>query len=368
MEREIKYINKKAVAILRVSSARQEDNFSHAVQLKYAKEYCERDTNNQKLDLVRVFTLVESAKDPEERKQYNEAMTFISKNKIGNVIFYMPDREARNSTDLETNARKVKRGEFILHYAHDRKCFHKGTPSGERLSRAIHGALNGNYSDVLAERIFDGTTEKAEQGWYPGSHPPLGYINKHDTDPVTGQTKKRGCTIAVDPNENNVRIVLREYELRAQGLSLEDIRQKIKEEGLLTEKQKLTYRTSTISERLRNPFYRGQFQWYEKMYPGKHELFIPKKLRDAVDRAMNLKASAIVREESEHTILMGGWLKCSCGCNIVYDPKVKILKTTGEERTYHYCHCTNGTQAHETQKGLITTTDKVWALQQNRGN
>lgn len=358
--RDIKYINKKAVAILRVSSAKQEDNFSHTVQLKYAKEYCERDITNQKLDLVKVFTLVESAKDSSDRKQYKEAMDYISKKKIGNVIFYMEDRESRNLTDLEANEIKVMKGEFILHFSHDRKCLHKRSPESDFLSRAINGAMARNYVRTLSNRIHDGTQAKAEEGWYPGSHPPLGYINKHTIDAETGKLKNRGSTIAIDPNQRNVNIVLREYELRAEGFSLEDIRAKIKAEGLLTDKQALSYNIATISERLRNPFYRGKFKWQGSVYKGKHELFLPKRLILAVDKLLGMKASAIVREESEHTVLMGGWLKCSCGCNIVYDPKVKILKTTGEERTYHYCHCTNGTEKHESQRGLTTTTDKVW--------
>ena len=80
----------------------------------------------------------------------------------------------------------------------------------------------------------------------------------------------------------------------------------------------------------------------------------------AVEKTYGRKASAIVREESEHNVLMGGWLKCSCGCNIVYDPKTKKIKATGETKTYHYIHCTDGKEVHKTQKGLITTSEKLW--------
>ncbi len=129
----------------------------------------------------------------------------------------------------------------------------------------------------------------------------------------------------------------------------------------LTQKQALKYNIATIDGRLKNPFYRGQFLWREELYQGKHPVFIPADLIKAVEKTFGKKASAIVREESEHNILMGGWLKCSCGCNIVYDPKTKKILKTGEQKTYHYLHCTNGKEAHLGQKGLITTSDKVWS-------
>jgi pyruvate/2-oxoglutarate dehydrogenase complex dihydrolipoamide acyltransferase (E2) component len=55
MNSSIPYINKKAVAILRVSSFKQEDNFSHGVQLKYAEQYAAKDCGGGSLDLVKVF-------------------------------------------------------------------------------------------------------------------------------------------------------------------------------------------------------------------------------------------------------------------------------------------------------------------------
>ncbi len=357
---DIPYINKKAVAILRVSSGKQEDNFSHGVQLKYANQYCAKDCGGQKLDLVQVFTITESAKESSDRVKYMEAMRYIAKHKIGNVIFYMQDREARNLTDLEENERKVMRGDFILHYSYDRKCLHKKSPESDFITRAFSGIMARSFIRVHTGRVVEGMKAKAETGWYPGNHPPLGYICKKLVDAETGQTKNRGGTIALSPDKRKQAIVLREFELRAKGHSLEDIRAQIKSEGLLSAKESLQYNIASIDGRLKNPFYRGKFLWRGEIYDGNHEVFIPKPLIEAVDKTFGLKASAIRREENIHNILMGGWLKCSCGCNIVYDPKTKILIGSGEEKTYHYIHCTDGKEIHGSQKGLITTSEKVW--------
>jgi hypothetical protein len=56
-----------------------------------------------------------------------------------------------------------------------------------------------------------------------------------------------------------------------------------------------------------------------------------------------------------------GWLKCAeCGCSVVYDPKTKKIKGTGEVRIFHYYHCTNGKRTHTTMKGMTITEEALW--------
>jgi hypothetical protein len=57
---------------------------------------------------------------------------------------------------------------------------------------------------------------------------------------------------------------------------------------------------------------------------------------------------------------MGGWLRCSCGCHIVYDPKTKFNRKNGTSKTYHYYHCANGKKAHDSLRGLNVTNDQIW--------
>src|SRR5690606_40414379 len=40
----------------------------------------------------------------------------------------------------------------------------------------------------------------------------------------------------------------------------------------------------------------------------------------------------------------------NCECHVIYDPKTKTLRTTGEERIYHYYHCTDGKRVHKNSK------------------
>lgn len=219
----IYFRNKNAVAIIRVSSVRQNDGISHQVQEQRIREYCEQSD----LLLVKVFVLTESAKDSASRIKYHEAMSFIRKHKHGNVLFYAPDREARNYEDLTENEARVKNGELSIHYVTDRKIIHRDSSDSDFLNRDINGVMNRHYSRNLSTRVSDAMYAKAQTGWFPNSRPPLGYVCKKAVDADTGRIKNRGGTIIPDPNIRNQKIVLREFELRAQGMAYEKIKETI---------------------------------------------------------------------------------------------------------------------------------------------
>jgi site-specific DNA recombinase len=325
------------------------------VQEQRTKEYCEE----MGLKLVNTFVITESAKKSQDRVKYHEAMEFVKTNKYGNIIFYMPDRESRNMTDIEENQESVLNGEFNIHYVSERKILHRDSSTTDFMSREFSGLMARDFIRVLRKRITDAMARKAEMGWWPSNHPALGYVCVKNIDPETGKTKSRGTTIGLDPNENNRKIVLLEFELRANGLSYEKIRETVLATGLMTTKKALTYRKSTIEYRLKNPFYRGEFDWKGKRYKGKHELFVPKVWLDKVDDMNGVRGYTKRHIGSEHLALVDGWLKCSCGCNIIYDPKTKnIVRDGGKSKTYHYYRCTNGKGAHKKFDNL--QGEKIW--------
>lgn len=356
MNKNIQYLNKNAIAIIRLSSGRQADGLSLDVQSDEIKAYCKR----LGLKLLEEFSIIESAKDSKKRFKYKDAIRFAEKNKIGNIVFYMADREARNLTDLETNEAKVLKGIFNLHYAKENYIFHRESSDSDMLTRGFTGLINKQYSKNLSTKVNDGMKKKAETGWFPSNHPPLGYVCQKAVDSDTGRIKNRGGIIVLDPIESNKKIVIREFELRANGLSFERIRETIISEGLINPKALSKYHTSVIHRRLKNPFYRGQFVWQDILYEGKHELLIPKNILLKVDESFGLRPISIRRDENDYTTLSGGWLKCACGCHVVYDPKKKLNRKTQESRTYHYYHCTNGKRLHDSMAGMNVTNDQIW--------
>lgn len=73
---------------------------------------------------------------------------------------------------------------------------------------------------------------KAENGWLPYWHTPLGYIHFKEKD-AYGNSIKGTARLIRDPDEKNVRLVQREFELRANGYSYDQIREKVVKEGIV---------------------------------------------------------------------------------------------------------------------------------------
>lgn len=349
--------NKKSLAILRVSSKRQEGNSSHAIQEDKIRRYCE----DNGLELVEIRKIVESAKRSDLRRKYSDAISFALNKKVFHILFYMNDREARNLTDSERNEILVREGKITIHYVNDNKVFHQNSPSADFLSRDISAVMNKNFSRVLGEKVNDSMRKKASDGWYPGNHPPLGYIHQKQVDSF-GKIQKRGTIIVPDPDPRRRRLVQREFELRAQGLSIEVIRSQIIEEGLVERLKIPQYSKHGIESRLKSKFYWGLFNWQGVEYQGRHEFIIDQRILQRVKDSFG-KRGITRRASHELGIFSGGWIKCAdpdCGLQVVYDPKKKLNKTTKEVRHFQFYRCSNSRGFHKTLKGRYVTEDSLW--------
>ncbi|MDZ4662957.1 MAG: hypothetical protein SGJ18_15195 [Pseudomonadota bacterium] len=94
---------------------------------------------------------------------------------------------------------------------------------------------------------------------------------------------------------------------------------------------------------------------------GKHELIISAKVLSAV-KAINDGHGCKVRKKiSAGEYLFRDWLICDhpeCQRQITYDPKTKIIKETGEKKTYHYYRCSNLRKIH--MKLVSVSEEKIW--------
>jgi len=345
--------NTKAVAFLRISSTRQEGNTSHETQEKEIRAYCEKNG----LDLCETITLIESAKDSDKRKKYSKARHQAIRKSITHFVFYIYDRETRNLTDNENNEKLVRQGKIALHYVKENKIIHQESPDSDFFMRDIQAVTNKQYIRSLSTKVIDGMKTKAESGWYPSNRPPLGYMTKPFLD-ERGRELKRGTTITRDAIEKKVRQVQREFELRAKGYSYQGIRNKVVAEGFIDPLKISAYRDSAIEYRLKNPFYYGRFMWRGVEYQGNHELIIPKTVLNQVEESFQKRSSKRVMKKGG---VFSGWLNCAvpeCGRSIIYDPKQKKMKPTGEMKTYHFYHCSDSRRVHGKQQNV--SEDKIW--------
>ncbi len=348
--------NKKAIAPLRVSSSGQEGNTSWLTQKRECEEYCRR----LGLDLIDAVPLVETARKTELRKEYKAAISMALKGDIQHVLFHKFDRETRNLTDNEQNEDLVKQGRLVLHYVVDNKILHAGSPDSEFFNRDIQAAINKNYSRDLSTKVRKSLQAKAESGWWPGCRPPDGYIQEKFKD-NRGFEKRRGSIIVPDKNPKVIKRVQREFEIRAEvpTPSFKEIRNRIIAEGLVSDDQIQKYHPSIVEKHLKNIFYDGRYDWHGVEYNGKHERIISSELFWKVQETFGKRNNF---RKNPNTLFGHGYLRCAdpaCGCSIVFDPKVKTIKETGETKTYKYYRCSNGKKIHSSLKGLSVTEESI---------
>lgn len=345
--------NKRAIAIIRVSSHRQKGNTSHETQRDETEKYCE----DIGLNLIKIFPVIESAKRSDERIQYRAAKDYALKNNIRHLLFYVPDRETRNLTDHEQNEELVRADKIVLHYVKESRVYHAESPDGDFFQRDMFALMNKHFIRTLRTKSMDGSRKKAEDGWFSSNHLPLGYVHSAPRD-AQGKVVKGSKVILPDPNVQKVLQVQREFELRGiEQLTLEQVRQHIVDVGSIPANQISKYRINTIQRRLTNQFYGGTFEWQGEECKGKHELIIAPRLFEKVQDTFGTRG---LRTKKKGTF-SGGWLRCKeCGCAIVYDPKKKLIKKTGEYKTYHYYRCSNGRNEHPNFKGKNVRASKIW--------
>lgn len=349
--------NRQGLALIRRSWYGQEDNLSAGVQEKEITNYCRA----RGIELVKIENMIESAKDSDFRKKFHAAVEWALKNKIRHLLYYMTDREVRNFTDLEKMEKLILSDRIVVHYVRDNRQLHKWSPPSDFSHREIDAWRDKQLSRTISVKVNDAMRDKAEKGWFPSNHVPLGYALKKQLD-EDGREKKRGGIIVPDPNKKKVLQAQLEFEYRAKGLSYEDIRQRIisHTERLLTPEQAKTYYVAAIERRIKNPFYGGTFHWQGIEYKGKHELIIPPKIHAAALATCRGFKNVRHHYGIDHGHFGAGWMTCAeCGCYISYEPKEKVT-TTGKKTTFHYYHCTNRKKFHVSMRGLNIREEEMW--------
>ncbi len=352
--------NKRAIGIVRRSSYGQKDNTSAETQEQEIQRYVQ--VNG--LDLIKVEPIIESAYKTEERKKYQALMHFALAQGIKHILFYIGSREARNLTDNEKNESLIKEDKIIIHYVSENKVFDKNSPDSEFLARDILTAVNKNYSRENGTRVKNSFRTKAEQGWWPYRHITLGYLHHKDKDKF-GNAIKGTAKVIVSTEKENVRLVQREFELRAQGISYDEIKRlNLAEKGLVPLGMRKTYSRHAIEVRLKNEFYWGYFRLTGEplRYEGKHEKIIPAKILKAVEavnsgNAGRYRASSVAAGDD----IFRGWLNCDhaeCRRLITFEKKRKIIKSTGQAKIYHLYRCSNSRRVHD--KNVYISEEKVW--------
>ncbi len=339
--------NKRTLLIIRRSGYGQKENTSGETQLRELLEYAKR----HGLDVVHQESIIETAFKRKERKKFRALIQKALKEDILHLLFFWSSREARNLTDIEQNDELIKSGKLVIHHVAEGKIYWRGTPDSEFTFRELNAVINKSESRAKSTMLKAALKTKALAGWFPHRHVPLGYIHWKDRDKF-GNPIKGTAKVVRHPDPGRVRTVQREFELRAQGYSYDEIRKRnLAEPGLVPDEIRRTYSRHAIEVRLKNPIYWGYFYIKDdpRRYEGKHELIIPPHILKAVEQVN----SGNVRGRRTLGIgddLFRGWLNChdpECGRLITYEKKEKTLKSSGEAKVYHLYRCSNSRQVHD---------------------
>jgi len=112
---------------------------------------------------------------------------------------------------------------------------------------------------------------------------------------------------------------------------------------------------STLYKMLTNIFYTGMFEYNGEIYEGKHEPMITMAEFDKVQQLLGRKGRPCPKR---HVHAFTGWVLCGvCGCAITGEKKTKILRGTGESKTYGYYHCTGKKKGFKCPQLYVYTKD-----------
>ena len=293
---------KPAVIYARVSSKDQErEGYSIPAQLKLLREYA----RTHEFQIVREFIDVETAKIT-GRKHFGEMVRYFRENAgCRTAIVEKTDRLYRNFRDCVT----LEDLEVEIHLPKEGQVIGKDSKSQAKLVHGIQVVIARNYIENLREEVRKGMREKAEQGIYP-SRPPLGYCNN-----------KLEHTIEIDPQK--APIAKRMFELYASGQhSLASVRKILKDElGQLLAK-------GYLERLLKNPFYKGQFIWEDKLYNGTQTPLISAELFENVQAVFRGRNKPKYRK---HDFAFSGLLHCA------YDNCAVTAEFKKNRYTYYHC-------------------------------
>lgn len=309
----------KAVYFARVSTREQaEEGYSLPAQEKLLKDYA----GDKAFSVIKKFAVPESARGKQERKLFNGLLDYIiSHPNIKIVICEKVDRITRNLKDAARLDDWLNEDETRqLHFVKQNLIIHKNAKSHDKFMWDIYVALARQYSNNLSEEAKKGLNEKAEQGWYPGSHK-RGYK-------TTGEMGHKIWVIDDSiPDAKFIEIAFVLYD--TGNYTLRTVAQELFKQGWSIQEESISI--SELHKLLSDPFFCGEFYYNGRLYKnGKHQPIISKELFYRVQN--RLKRVYRAGKYRKRDFLFGGGLVICGECERVI--------TWELQKGHEYGHCT----------------------------
>ncbi len=278
------------------------------------------------ITIKEVLTEAKTAKKPYCRPVFTEMLERIEKGEAQGILCWQINRLSRNPIDSGTLSWMLQQGALKSIQTIDRQYL----PDDNVLLFNVESGMANQFIIDLRKNSKRGMEGKADRGWLP-SRAPLGYFND-----VIEHT--------IIEDKQRFALVRRMWDLMLTGnYTPQQIRQIAnKEWGFRTPKTKrdggVELANSVMYKMFTNIFYTGSFTWAGKVYTGNHKAMITLEEYDRVQVILGKKGKP---RSQTHEFAYTGVMKCEvCGSMYTASEKTKIVKSTGELKTYVYYHCT----------------------------
>jgi DNA invertase Pin-like site-specific DNA recombinase len=319
-----KNLNKKQIFFLYArKSSESEDRQVQSIEDQIS--HLETLAKSLNIEIKEILKESKSAKEPYIRPIFASMLKRIEKGEANGILCWQMNRLSRNPVDSGTIHWMLQKGILECIQTIDRKYL----PDDNVLLFNVESGMANQFIIDLKKSSWRGMEGKADRGWLP-SRPPLGYLNE-----------KIEHTIIEDIER--FALVRRMWDMMLTGNYTQPKILKIanKEWGFRTPKFKRSgggeLATSTMYKMFTNIFYTGMFEWAGKVYNGNHKPMIT---LDEYDRVQAILGKSGKPRVKKHEFAYTGIMSCGeCGGMITATEKQKIIKKTGELKTYIYYHC-----------------------------
>jgi len=282
--------------------------------------------SNLGITIKEILTEAKSAKKPNNRPVFMNMLERIEKGEAQGILCWQINRLSRNPIDSGMIGWMLQQGALKCIQTIDRQYL----PDDNVLLFNVETGMANQFIIDLRKNSKRGMEGKADRGWLP-SRAPLGYKNE-----------LLEHTIIEDPER--FQLVRKMWEMMLTGnYTPPQIREIVNNEwGFRTAKTKRSggvgIANSVIYKLFTNIFYTGMFEWTGRVYNGNHKPMITLEEYDRVQVILGRNGKPRAKT---HDFAYTGMMRCEvCGSMYTGIEKTKIIKGTGELKTYVYYSCT----------------------------
>jgi site-specific DNA recombinase len=281
------------------------------------------------LKIIDIIKEEESAKGP-GREKFNNMIRRIKRGESNGLLIWAYHRLSRNPVDDGTIQWLLQNGTLKAIKTIDRVYL----PGDNALLLRIEGGTANQFILDLQRNVLRGLKQKIEKGWKPGKAP-LGYLNT--------KTEANGDNYIIkDPERFALMRKAWDMMLTGKYTPSQILEVMNTEWGVRTIKTKREggkpLSRSSLYRIFSDVFYTGLFTYNGQLHEGKHEPMIT---LDEFDRVQLLLGKEGRPRPKKHIFTYTGIMTCAvCGSAVTASEKTKLLKTTGEMKTYVFYHCT----------------------------